>query len=124
MIRVRQVNVMVDAEDGKILKQCAKKLRVKENKIKDYKIVKKSTDARDKEKIVYSYEIDVEVQNEEEILGKNKSKDICKAINKEYEIKATGNIKLKNRPVIVGSGPAGLFCGYMLAKYGYKLLKV
>ena len=120
MIRVRQVNVMVDAEDGEILKQCAKKLRVKENKIKDYKIMKKSIDARDKEKIVYSYEIDVEVQNEEEILGKNKSKDICKAINKEYEIKATGNIKLKNRPVIVGSGPAGLFCGYMLAKYGYR----
>ena len=32
----------------------------------------------------------------------------------------TGTEKLKNRPVIVGFGPAGMFCGYMLAMYGYK----
>ena len=31
-----------------------------------------------------------------------------------------GTEKLKNRPVIVGFGPAGMFCGYMLAVYGYK----
>ncbi len=29
---------------------------------------------------------------------------------------------MKHRPVIIGSGPAGLFSAYMLAKYGYKPL--
>ena len=27
---------------------------------------------------------------------------------------------MEHRPVIVGAGPAGLFCGYMLARYGYR----
>ena len=31
---------------------------------------------------------------------------------------------LKNRPIIVGSGPAGLFCGYILAQNGYDPLYI
>ena len=31
---------------------------------------------------------------------------------------------LNSRPVIVGSGPAGLFCAYMLSSYGYKPLVI
>lgn len=120
MIRVRQVNVKIDAKNEEIVKQCAKKLKVKEEKIKDYKIVKKSIDARDKENIVFSYEIDVNLENEQEVLRKNKSKDVEKSNQKQYEFKITETEKLKKNPIIVGSGPAGLFCGYMLAKYGYK----
>ena len=120
MIRVRQVNVPIGSENEKIIKQCAKKLRINENEIKEYKIVKKSIDARNKENIVFSYEIDIKVKNEDEILRKSKSKDIVKSDNKKYEFKVTGTQKLKNRPIIVGSGPAGLFCGYMLAKHGFR----
>ena len=34
----------------------------------------------------------------------------------------SGTEALRERPVIVGSGPAGLFCAYMLAKAGYRPL--
>lgn len=120
MIRIRQVNIEINAEEKEIIKQCSKKLKINENKIKEYNIVKKSIDARDKENIVFSYEVDVKVENEDELLKKNKSKDILKAPNKQYEFKITGNQKLRMKPIIVGSGPAGLFSAYMLAKYGYK----
>ena len=33
-----------------------------------------------------------------------------------------GNIHLNTRPVIIGSGPAGLFAAYLLAEDGYKPL--
>lgn len=33
-----------------------------------------------------------------------------------------GELQLRDRPVIVGTGPAGLFCGYMLAKAGLRPL--
>lgn len=39
-----------------------------------------------------------------------------------YQFPPPGDEPLKNRPVIVGSGPAGLFCAYMLAKHGYQPL--
>ena len=75
MIRIRQVNIEINAEEKEIIKQCSKKLKINENKIKEYNIVKKSIDARDKENIVFSYEVDVKVENEDELLKKNKSKD-------------------------------------------------
>lgn len=120
MIRIRQVNVKIDAKENELIKQCAKKLKIKEEKIRNYKIIKKSIDARDKENIVLSYEVDVNVDNEKEILRKNKSKDITKSEQKKYEFKITGTKKMEKQPIIIGAGPAGLFCGYMLAKYGYK----
>ena len=122
MIRVRQINVSLDENEEEIIKQCAKKLRIKKEEINEFEIVKKSIDARDKNKIFYSYEIDVKVKNENIVLKRNKSKDVLKAPNIKYEFKVTGTQKLKNRPIIVGSGPAGLFSAYMLAKYGYRPL--
>ena len=120
MIRIRQVDVGIDGNEEEIIKKCAKKLKTNKENIKNYKIVKKSIDARDKENICFIYEIDVNVQNETEILKKNRSKDVLKAPNGNYKFNVTGTKKVENRPVIVGSGPAGLFCAYMLAKHGYK----
>ena len=38
---------------------------------------------------------------------------------KTYEFPSPGETPLLHSPVIVGSGPAGLFCGWYLAKAGY-----
>ena len=46
MIRVRQIKVKVDSSTDILLKSIAKKLMVSVDKIKDYKIVKRSLDAR------------------------------------------------------------------------------
>ena len=122
MIRIRQINVAIDEDEKELISKCAKKLKINKENIEEYKIVKKSIDARDKQNIVFCYEVDIKAKNEDEILRKNKSKDILKSPNTQYEFRITGKQKMKNRPVIIGSGPAGLFCGYMLASYGYKPL--
>ncbi len=121
MIRVRQVNVNVlNDSKGELIKSCAKKVKIKETAIKDIFIVKKSLDARKKPDLFYSYEVNLQVENENNILKYNKSNDIFKIENHPYQFKVTGSQKLKNRPIIVGSGPAGLFCGYVLAQNGYR----
>lgn len=123
MIRLRQIDIKIeDISHEKIMEQCASKLKIDKSQIENYKIVKKSIDARDKSRIYACYEIDVNVRNENKILKKNKSKDIFKTPKEEYVFPITEPKKLKHRPVIVGSGPAGLFTAYMLAKYGYKPL--
>ena len=118
MIRVRQVKVHIDSNN--LVKKIATKLNIKESDIKSYKIIKESIDARDKNNIFYIYEVDVEVLNEEVILKKNKSDDILKSEILNYKIEVSGTNKLDKRPIIVGSGPAGLFSAYYLAKLGYK----
>lgn len=37
-----------------------------------------------------------------------------------YTFPDSGSIRMNHRPVIIGMGPAGLFCAYMLAKHGYR----
>ena len=121
MIRIRQVKAKINASDEELIKKIADKLKINQDEILDYSIKKKSLDARDKQDIHYVYEFDVEVKDENKVL-KRRSKDILKTPNEEYVFNITGTKKLEYRPIIVGSGPAGLFCGYMLAKYGYKPL--
>ena len=120
MIRLRQLKVNVGSND--LDNVIAKKLRININEINDIKIVKKSIDSRCKPNIYYVYEADVNVNNEDKLLDKIKSNDIFKTPIEEYKFNITGTLKLNNRPIIVGSGPAGLFCAYMLSMYGYKPL--
>ena len=111
MIRVKQikVNVLNDNKDV-IIKLLSRKLRINVNDIFDYKIVKKSIDARYKPDIFYVYEIDILCKNENSIISRNKNNiDISLSVDEEYIKPLHGDIELCNRPIIVGSGPAGLY---------------
>lgn len=123
MIRIRQIKIYLQNDnDNYIKKQISKILKINEKDIIKYSINKKSLDARKKENINYVYEFDVEVKNEKSILSKNKNNDIFITPNEEYKIEIIGTKELTNRPVIIGSGPAGLFCAYILAENNYKPL--
>ena len=122
MIRVRQVKVLVEEDNREcLLESVAKKIDVKVSQIKDIKIIKKSLDARFKPSLFYIYEVDVNVLDYEKILKRNKNNgDILLSEESEYIFPSKGDIVLSRRIVIVGSGPAGLFCGYLLALLGYR----
>ena len=125
MIRIRQIKIEVTEEiHDSLIKAISKKLKVSNASIKNYIIKKQSIDARDKNEIYYVYEVDVDIDNELEVLKKSNNKDIFLSPNEEYVFSTLGNKKLKNRPVIVGSGPAGLFTAYLLAENGYRPLVI
>ena len=111
MLRVRQVKVKVE-EKNNLKIELANKLKTNINNIKEYKILKESIDARKKPIIYYVYELAVDLYNYNNI---NKNNDIEEYIEEKYEIKKTKEL---NKPIIVGSGPAGLFAAYMLAELG------
>ncbi len=117
MIRVRQVKVK-NKED--IIEGITAKLQVVKNDIINFKINKMSLDARHKNDINYVYEVDVQVVNEEKILNRIKSNDILKTPEENYQFEIKGTNKINERPVIIGSGPAGLFSAYLLAENGYR----
>lgn len=120
MIRIRQLKIEVTLDSRyHLLKAISKKLKVSPNEIQNFIIKKQSLDARNKNKIYYVYEVDVSLNNESEILKKNKNPDILLSPNEEYHFIVTGKEKLEKRPIIVGSGPAGLFTAYLLAEHHY-----
>ena len=116
MIKVRQIKINVeDKSIEKIKKKVIEKLKIKENELLEIKIVKESIDAR--REIHYSYEVNVKVKDENKI--KIKSPDVEKIKEEIYNFEIKGSKKLNKRPIIVGSGPSGLFAGYLLAENGY-----
>lgn len=123
MLRIRQIEVPIDSEQEKMIrKKCSKILGVREDEIVGLKINKKSLDARKKPFLYYVYEVDVSVVREEKILSKTRNRDVFQMPEEVYHFPNQGEERLNFRPVIVGAGPAGLFCGYMLATYGYQPL--
>lgn len=78
-----------------------------------YKILHKSIDARNKEDIYLVYKLLLDTNNK--INGKN----ISKYIDNEYKIEYK-EFKGIYRPVIVGFGPAGMFCALYLARINAK----
>ncbi len=121
MLRIRQVKAPLNHQLKDLVNLTAQKLKIKPTDIINLKINKKSLDARNKENIYYVYEVDIAVNNEKQIL-KKVNKDVLLTPNENYQFNITGTKKLSNRPIIVGSGPAGLFCAYLLAQNGYEPL--
>ena len=122
MIRVNQVKVPLSHRQEDILFKTAKILRIAPEKILSWQIVKKSIDARKKPEITIVYSIDVCVASQEKVLAGCKSAQIQEVTDKPYNFPDEGNDELIHRPIIIGTGPAGLLCGYLLSKHGYKPL--
>lgn len=117
MIRVEQLKLNVNHTEEDFLKKLCKTLRIEQNELISYTIRKQSLDARKKPELFYNYVADVSVRHEQRILAKNKK--LKRAAIKEYAYPQPGETKLSHRPVVIGSGPAGIFCAYALAELGY-----
>lgn len=120
MLQIQQLKLSVSEDEKALNKKVANKLKISPNEIKSIEIVKKSIDARKKPDLFYIYTLLVLVADEEKIIRKIKDDQISKVSEKEYCFPTNGEKELAKRPVIIGMGPAGLFCGYMLSKYGFK----
>lgn len=77
-------------------------------------------DARRKDELKYIYSINVSVDEEELVLKRAKQKQAVLVKEIAYQFPTHGTKKMQHRPIIIGAGPAGLFCAFMLAKEGYR----
>lgn len=116
MIRVNNIHLPLDYTDATVKKKISKQLRIDEKSIKSCNIFRRSVDARKKDNIYFLSSVDVELNvNEDKIVKKCSGVQIVKPY--EYTApKWSGGAS----PVVVGSGPAGLFAALILAQSGAK----
>lgn len=118
MIRVKNIFLPVSFDEQNLKKETAKKLKISEDLIKEIKINHKSLDARKNKDIHYVYEVDISLKDEDKFLKKNKFSFVTLTPCEEYKFNYSKDIKLSKRPLIIGAGPSGLFCAYLLAEIG------
>ena len=113
MLKIDNINIYEDLTFEKLQAYIIKKYKINNQDIIDFSIAKKSIDARNKNKVHYNYTIYLEVKDE------NKYPKLSKIIPPKIpEIKK--NRQSQYSPIIIGSGPAGLFCALTLVDNGYK----
>lgn len=135
MIRIDQLKLPIldigsdkEKEQEKLWMLTSKKLNCQINDIRKLSIVKKSIDARIKNNIFFVYSVDVRLHDsvtghslltEKSFLKNLKDKNIYQETRVPFCVP-----KIKSAPsfcpVIIGSGPCGLFAALTLTKAGFK----
>ena len=110
MYRIHEIKLELEESKNTIPDKIKAKLKT-QAEITDYKIIKESIDARDKGDIKYIYTVDFKAN--EEITG------LAKAPATSYQYPKKGEAQLKNRPIIAGFGPCGMFAALLLSEMGY-----
>ena len=125
MIQIRQLKLMPGHSDRELTEKAARTLRIRPEEIASLRVVRQSIDARKKPEIRLIYTVDVKLvgaREEKVLLSCRKNPDVGPAPEVRYRFPEPGKEILAERPLIIGTGPAGLFCGYLLAKAGYRPL--
>ncbi len=123
MIRINQLKLPITHTSSDLIKKIKKTLRLEKQDFQ-YQIIRQSLDARNKHEKCFSYTVDVKIANEQKIIRRVKSNQISVIKPVKYKFPEHGSEALGHSPVIVGSGPAGLFCAWYLAKEGYRPLLI
>lgn len=121
MLRINQLTLPIDHTEKQLFRALCNKLKCRETDILSFRIARRSVDARKKPRLFYSYTLLAECEGEDTLLKRlKKERDITKDTSVSFCFQITGTKPLKKRPVIVGTGPAGLFCGLELARAGFR----
>lgn len=104
-------NVKVSLNEKRYAKIISQVLNVREKEIKNVILIKQSVDAR-RAKVHFICSFAFEVNDEKEFMKKHKQVSLYQPY--QYQFLPSVNRKV----LVVGCGPAGLFCSYVLAKSG------
>ncbi|MDO4481766.1 MAG: hypothetical protein Q4C14_03430 [Bacillota bacterium] len=123
MLRIHQIKLDLKEDKSEIPVKIEKKLHIKKNSVLEWRIVRESVDARNKNNIKRIYTVDFSVKNPEVLLKKFKELKPAEPQNFEVlseNVSGGGEKPMNYPPYIVGFGPCGMFAGLVLARKGFR----
>ncbi len=126
-LRISNVRLPVGAEENEELPRAlASRVGLTTENVVRWRILKKSLDARSRRELQFVYTAvidlpdDVERSRAVSSAAQRSGSDVQPFDPPPFEDPRPGREPLEHRPVVIGSGPAGLLAGYYLAAKGYQ----
>lgn len=119
MLRINELKLPLNHPDAALRDAILARLGIADAELLDFSVYKRSYDARKKAAIVLIYSIDATVADDEAVLAKLRDPHVMRAPDVEYKfVNAAKPAPGTPRPVVVGTGPCGLFVALILAQMG------
>lgn len=121
-LRVANLRLGLDESEASLAEELTRLLGVPPER---WRILRKSLDARVKDDLHFVYTVEAAVPEEEIVLARARPRApvrIERHAEVPFRIPPPGREPLEHRPVVIGSGPAGLVAAYFLAEQGYRPL--
>jgi uncharacterized protein len=121
MLRITEIKLPLDHPVDAIATAILKKLQIPPEELIGYSIFKRSYDARRKAEILLVYILDVETTQEKQILARlKKDPHVIATPDMSYRYVAEAPRNSTIQPIVIGTGPCGMFAGLMLAQMGFR----
>ena len=124
MLRLNEVKLPLDHSEEELHAAVADRLSIKVEDLLRCEVFRRAIDARKRSAIQLTYTLDVEVNDEATVLNENEklkqSGRIAVTPDTAYHFVTKAPQEIKRRPVVIGTGPCGLFAGLLLAQMGFK----
>jgi uncharacterized FAD-dependent dehydrogenase len=119
MLRLNEVKLPLDHVEADLTAAVLVRLGIAAEQLRGYTVFKRSYDARKRSAIVLIYSLDVDTTAEAAVLERMKGDThLGLTPDTSYHFVATGQVNRGQRPVVIGSGPCGLFAALILAQMG------
>jgi uncharacterized protein len=122
LIRITELPLPLDYSPETLRQAISKRLNVPATDLVDFTLFKRSYDARKKNSgILFICTVDVALRDEAAVLKRlARDRQVNVAPDTGYHPVANAPAQLKERPLVVGFGPCGLFAALLLAQMGFK----
>lgn len=119
MLKLNNVNLPIDTDFSDVTALICSKLKIDRSRIISARLCRKSVDARKKSNLHFVCSFEFSAHSEQGLLKRNRSLAACKENGRRITI--YDNIAAPaHRPIVIGSGPAGLFSALTLAENGLR----
>src|SRR3989344_37902 len=123
MLRLTEVRLGLNHREAELKAAILRALGISEPELLGYRIRRRGYDARKSGEVVFVYTLNAAVRDEAALLQRFKhSQHIRKAPDETYHYPVQAPANIKTRPVVIGTGPCGLFAGLSLARMGFRPL--
>ena len=120
MLRINELKLPLNHPEPALREAILARLGIQDADLVDFTVYKRSYDARKKAAIVLIYSIDAEVRGEAAVLARLKQdQHVMPSPDVDYKfVQVNKPAPGTPRPVVVGTGPCGLFVALVLAQMG------